>query len=637
MSNKRGVYKRLLPDATVPRNAFDVSRVQSMHYSAGMILPCFFHPAIAKSHFKLNRRIFQRTNSVNTAAFPTIDSHLMFYFVPMKSLFSRFEEMKLNIQDVDSTLLSGGNPSDGVGFIPNGVPVCALASGAEGVPSIASAIYNGGSYFTDSIGENGQSGACRLLDMANYGNYANYSYITDPAQVNLLKLQAYQKIYMDHFRNSAYESNDPFAYNVDYAYAQNSGLIPESQIRKILTLRYVNYRKDFMQNLYPSLNYVQSLPNGTDWAYPNFIQGNNAGSTAVISGEVYGETESSLGRYTNENGSSFSSGQDILSIEKGSTGDGNIGYSYNSTLNPVIHSHEIFGDADFQAQYLVNAVNPQTIRAMFALDKLLRASAYAPKHMKDQYEARYGIKYPNNPCDSQYIGGFKNDVIINQVISTANTAASGSNLGSIGGMGTSQSGFEKEIEFTASVDGLIVGVMFSLPRASYDSSFVDAYNLKHVREDFFIPEFMDMGLTPITQREINMNYYKNVTPVQQSDIPIALNRIKGFRPPYEEYKVGIDVNHGLFARNALAYGESANQMSVYVVHSNNQSLIRTSTGSDGVNYSYFKVKPQDLDAIMRSAYDSTDLNTDQFWTWLHISCVVNQNMSVHGQPRLGIL
>lgn len=631
MSNKRGVYKRLLPDATVPRHAFDKSTVKSFHYSAGMLTPCYGAPALAKSRIEIDRGIFQRTNQVNTAAFATLDTHLMFYFVPLKSLFSRFEEMKLNIQDVDSTLLSGGNPSDGVGFVPSGVPVTHLAStGQVGGTSIQSAIYNNNTSWKDAIGYDGPSGAFRLLDLLRYGNYPNQSYMSDSVEVNMLIPQAYQKVYFDNFRNTAYESNDPFAYNVDYAYAQNSGVIPESQIRKILTLRYVNYRKDFMQNIYPGLDYVLSLPNGTSWSYPNWIQDNNAGSTSVISGEIDGETESDYGKWTEYDGSPYTPSEDV---KNGTTGTL---YTESNQMG-IIHSHDIFGDAEFQAQYLVNAVNPQTIRAMFALDKLMRATAYAPKHMKQQYEARYGIKYPSNPCDSVYIGGWKNDILIGEVTQTVNTAESGSNLGAIGGKGVGSDPRSNKISFTAPVDGIIIGVIYTLPRTSYDSTFIGAYNLKHIREDFFIPEFMDMGLTPITQREINMNYKAGVTPDQQSDILTAMNRIKGFRPPYEEYKTDVDSNHGLFARNPLAYGESANEMSVYVVHSNNQSLVQTSSGSDGLDYTYFKVKPSDLDSIFTASYDSTDLNTDQFMTYLRLNITVNQNMSIHGQPRLGVL
>ena len=637
MSNKRGVYKRLLPDATVPRHAFDKSTVKAFHYSAGMLTPCYGAPALAKSRIEIDRGIFQRTNQVNTAAFATLDTHLMFYFVPLKSLFSRFEEMKLNIQDVDSTLLSGGNPSDGVGFVPSGVPVTHLAStGQVGGTSIQSAIYNNNTAWKDAIGYDGPSGAFRLLDMFRYGNYPNQSYMSDSVEVNMLMPQAYQKVYFDNFRNTAYESNDPFAYNVDYAYAQNSGVIPEAQIRKILTLRYVNYRKDFMQNIYPGLDYVLSLPNGTSWSYPNWIQDNNAGSTSVISGEIDGETESDIGKWR-YGSSSFEDSNPVV------TGSTSLGDSLHVSVNGNVpstklnHTHDIFGDAEFQAQYLVNAVNPQTIRAMFALDKLMRASAYAPKHMKQQYEARYGIKYPSNPCDSVYIGGWKNDILIGEVTQTVNTAQSGSNLGAIGGKGVGSDPRSNKISFTAPVDGIIIGVIYTLPRTSYDSTFIGAYNLKHIREDFFIPEFMDMGLTPITQREINMNYKAGVTPDQQSDIMTAMNRIKGFRPPYEEYKTDVDSNHGLFARNPLAYGESANELSVYVVHSNNQSLVQTSSGSDGLDYTYFKVKPADLDSIFTSSYDSTDLNTDQFWTYLRLNITVNQNMSIHGQARLGVL
>ena len=625
MSKSRSVLKRLLPDSVVPRNAFDRSFIQSYHYSAGQIIPIMLEPVIAGSHNKINRRIFQRTAKVNTAAFSLLDTHLQFYYVPMTQILTRWEDMKLNIQDVNSSQLAGVSPGSAI-TAPSGVPTV-------GMDAIKAVINSSG--YKDSLGYSGLQGALRLLDMAGYGNYPNATLINDTVKVNLLGLCAYQKVYYDHFRNTAYESNDPFAYNLDYSYYQNSNTIATAQVQRILKLRYVNYRKDYFMNLYPSLDYVVSNPAGLDWSLPKSIVDDNHSLTTPIGGTIDGETESDAARWTNGD-------SETTSLDP--TGKPKVVYRTSGTLarfngdgdfQSITHNHDVFGDAEFPANQIVGVLNAQTIRATFALDKLMRSSAYAPKHAKQQYEARYGIKYPSSPNECSYIGSFKNDIAIGEVTQMVNTASTGSNLGEIGGKGVGSGDFQKnELTFNAPKDGFIVGVCYTLPRTSYDSCMIKNYNLKSDREDFFIPEFMNMGLQPITQRELCNKLTATGTPTP-TQIQAALNVIKGFIPRYQEYKLGIDINHGLFGRPAASYGGYASSLSAFTVHSNDSTYISDySDPQDGVDASFFKVKPSDLDSIMESAFDSTDLNTDQFLTWLRLSFVSVQNMSVHGQPRL---
>lgn len=578
MANLKAVLTRPTIKENYARNAFDRSFSVNTSYQLGGLEPIFAEPIIAGSHIKLNRSIFQRTAAVNTAAFPKIDTHVEFFAVPIRLLWSYWNNYKLNIQDFNSSFMGtfGASFNDFTAATP-GIPyfnVPAVLGDCRGVVMEAKGAptYNTRYFGNIQQSERGAraAGAERLLGALGYGylpkGILNYSSLaSETYMANPFKLLAYQKVYYDHFRNTAYESNDPSYYNID-AFSTAAEL-NDFRTQKLLTYRYINYRKDYFQSVYPALNYVASSPQGLNWVLPDTLRGlSYVGS----------------------------------SIESISSSPGNGG--------------SVTNNFSIDTQNNVSRLSVQGIRAMFALDKLLRASAYAPKHVKDQFEARYGVKGVESGYECPRIGAFMNDIIIQEVTNTA------ANLGEIGGKGVGFQGFKKDIEFTAKEDSIIIGVMYSLPRTSYDGSFTQNWNAKLDREDFFIPEYMDLGMQPMQQCEMTfINYQAGTASFASGSV------IRGYKPRYSEYKVGIDRNLTNFC--------AGEPLSDFVPHSNISSNY-TALGS-GLNANYFKVKPTDLDSVFAQNTLPYDTATDKFITHIDIKFICNQNMSVHGQPRSG--
>ena len=509
MANLRAVLTRPKISENYSRNAFDRSFSVNTSYQLGGLEPIFAEPLIAGSHIKLNRSIFQRTAPVNTAAFPKIDTHVEFFAVPIRLLWSYWNNFKLNIQDFNSNLM---------GTITSSVSTYSFSPASPALPYFNSAALNADIYNTirefwhSSEYANGYTsryfgtytdpqisavGARRLLAAFGYGstplelgaqpNQANLTYMCNP-----LKLLAYQKVYYDHFRNTAYESNDPSFYNID-AYASAAEL-PDLLVARLCRYRYVNYRKDYFQSVYPSLNYTVSSPSGTQWSI----------SDSVLF--KVGSTSSDIG-------SSTSAGGQVI-LKNG-----------------------------FYSGQTAQVFSIQQVRAAFALDKLMRASAYAPKHVCDQFEARYGVKGVESGKESVRIGAFMNDIIIQEVTNTAQ------NLGEIGGKGVGYNGFGKDIEFTAKEDSILIGVMYSMPRTSYDGDFVQNWNTKLDREDFFVPEFMNLGMQPLTLGELTTLYYSSGKPYMGN--ATNYSAIMGYQSRYQEYKCGVDRNLGNFMADSI--------------------------------------------------------------------------------------
>lgn len=576
MANLKAVLQRPKVSATYSRNAFDRSFSLNTSYQLGGLEPIMAQPMIAGSHIKLNRAIFQRTADVNTAAFPKVDTHVEFFAVPIRLLWMYWNNFKLNIQDFNSTMQGTvSTPSvSSTSFTPNS-PACPSFDVAAFHREINGILFNSASsssYYTGITPLKGAAlGSYRLLGAFGYGQYplSNVTSAESAASravtylVNPFKALAYQKVYFDHFRNTAYESNDPIYYNVDDIFT-NTPMVA-NRVGKIFQYRYVNYRKDYFQSVYPSLVYTVSQPNGNSWAIPDSV------SIAINSPSLGSQ---SVNNYNNAAGNVY-----------GALTPGTVGSSFTV----------------------------QQIRAAFALDKLLRASAYAPKHVKDQFEARYGVKGVESGIESVRIGAFMNDILIQEVTNTA------ANLGEIGGKGVGYDGFKKDIEYTFKEDSILLGVMYSLPRTSYDSAFIENWNSKLDREDFFIPEYMNLGMQPFMNSE--RSFIVNSTGVR---VPVwdVVNTVIGYKDRYSEYKLGIDRNLGNFNIDGA--------LADFVVHSN------STQGAVVAGANYFKVKPTDMDSIFVQATDTGDITTDKFITHVDIKLICNQNMSVHGQPAMGL-
>lgn len=575
MANLKAVLQRPKVSANYSRNAFDRSFSVNTSYQLGG-LDCFLaQPFIAGSHIKLNRAIFQRTSDVNTAAFPKVDTHVEFFSVPIRLLWMYWNNFKLNIQDFGSTLEGTVSQSAASASFTPSQPSCPAFDVAALHREINSILYDSSTsttYWTSDLKKNA-TGAYRLLSAMGYGQYplsSTSAIETSQSKavsylVNPFKALAYQKVYYDHFRNTAYESNDPIYYNVDDILVSSAAL--SKRVAKWFEYRYVNYRKDYLQSIYPALNYTVSSPSGLQWSIPDSVLYSYVNPSQLAS---------------NVNSSTVSGGQTLL----------------NSVLNGS-------GNA------AVSSV--QQIRAAFALDKLLRASAYAPKHVKDQFEARYGVKGVESGNESVRIAAFMNDILISEVVNTAN------NLGEIGGKGVGYNGFGKDVEFTFKEDSILIGVMYSLPRTSYDATFVENWNAKLDKEDFFVPEFMNLGLQPISCAERTI--VSSTSPGVHAPVWDTANTVLGYKDRYSEYKLGIDRNLGNFILSG--------PLSDFVVHSN------YSQGNGSASANYFKVKPTDMDSIFVQASDPGNILTDKFITHLDVKLICNQNMSVHGQPVLG--
>ena len=113
--------------------------------------------------------------------------------------------------------------------------------------------------------------------------------------------------------------------------------------------------------------------------------------------------------------------------------------------------------------------------------------------------------------------------------------------GDIKGKGVSLN--QGSFTFDSREHGIIIGILSIVPEADYQSSMVDVFNMKTTREQYFQPEFQDLGKQPIQSTELSFYVYSK-SPTNPKDR--IVNNIIGFTNRYMEYKTSVNKVHGSF-------------------------------------------------------------------------------------------
>ena len=205
------VFKAPEHRAQIGYNGFDMSQYRKFTSSVGQLLPVYYD--LLNPGDKINSRsfIFSRTETLSKAAMVSLDEHLDWFFVPMEQLYHAFSEFYYGVQDFNSSF-----------YIPNNFNNWYPYFNLESLVDVFDNSYTpqGLSTYKYFSTDRFQGGALRLLDLLGFPVGQMISYLFRGEEIETVSfipvlLQAYQKIYMDYFRLSDREANNPRCYNVD--------------------------------------------------------------------------------------------------------------------------------------------------------------------------------------------------------------------------------------------------------------------------------------------------------------------------------------------------------------------------------------------------------------------------------------
>lgn len=571
----KSVFSPKKSQVHLQRNAFDLSHSDIFSIAPGMLLPIHVSEVNPNEHFEISPASYVRTMPLNSAAFTRLKQHIEFFFVPMRTLCRQFNQFivgtEYNISDLNQ-----------LNTYKTGLPLFDLFAAAKTYVQYRAK--------ENSFGLPEVDDSVRLYDMLGYGlNISNLITLGDKSYngnflVNPLRFLAYQKVYFDHFRNPLYELNDPSAYNIDSLYGHNSVSVNS----KWTLLRYRNWNKDYFTSVSPSFQ-------GADYLSDPINMGN------VLS----------LGQSESENNDG--------DFKPGTTR----GFDWNGQQVPSTGMMgNLYIDTEAHKYSTFTQFNIANLRAAYALDKLYRISiAAGDGDYGTQIKAHYGFNAVHDDWKSQFIGGCTAPIQISEVITSATTAGSDGILGNVGdikGKGVSLN--QGSITFDTREHGIIIGLLSIVPEADYQSSMVDRFNIKTDREDYFQPEFQDLGKQPITSTELSFQLEK-----VGSGGWLFPRNIIGFTNRYMEYKTAVNKVHGVF--------NTSGSLSAWASPRNNPLFKDPSTSTFQINSTSLKVDPRILNPIMLVSYDGTEA-TDPFICDCHVTVRAIRPMSVSGEPML---
>lgn len=357
----------------------------------------------------------------------------------------------------------------------------------------------------------------------------NYRGISNPPNMSIFPLLAYQHIYYDFYMNKDWQERHAELYNIDY-------ILPTSAMNFVSHRPYTDYTNPTKYNS-PSIYDLQQSNLPLD--YLNGVlpsaQFSAESSVSLSSGRIKTDVSSPVGKFTANGGASDSqavyfdnrTGQKILRF--GSTQ----GVPLDVTSS---HDHNVnLENASFSISSLRNAL---------ALQKYKEIQNSNDTDFESQVLALFGVK-PRKGCDVMYLNGADSTIQINPQI---NNNLAENNQAEIKAIATSQ--LSCQGSFVADTYGVMIGIYRCVPQLDYANVGIDRNLFKTDASDFPNPALDSVGMQTQYRNSFYApslmhkwsDYYESELPKEDIDMASTY----GYLPRYAELKTSFDRVDGAF-------------------------------------------------------------------------------------------
>lgn len=653
MSN---IFKKPAAKAKLSFNGFDLSRRRIFTSPCGMLLPIYKRFMSPGEKVKLNSRSFIRTEAIQTAAFTRLTAHVDWFFVPINQLMSLWNEFFNQTQDIESSAFYGDNlvnTKTGIelptynAYFALTQPFTVSGQSEHKDLQFWSRPNSDGKNYTlenDDMGVPYMWNFRRLWDMLGYGSLSRPdSSITSSGTLNNLSLPffdflAYHKIFYGFYNKSQWFENDVSMYNIDSCFTRTTNLPNYPKI--LSTIHYRPFKVDYFTNVFPQPIFGTNFANAIGGGFLNETDSSN----------VINQNGLNLRALINPEGK-FTDGSDLISNGLGTyqgdnSGESNPYLPFSASSNSV-QNVGLYGEG----KTFLQSLSPTDIRAMFALDKLLRITAMNGSHYEDQTLAHFGYKMPKGISkEPYYIGSQHTPININEVVATSTTTAkgAGSVIGDIAGKGFTPPPKDcKDVSFECPCHGFIMGIFSIEPDPDYASFGMELQNRYVNNLDFFRPELDNIGMQPM------FGQFNGLTIVPNSE------NVFGWTYRFAELKTSFDVvNEGFhstsldawttYKQSGYKYGDTISQFNMFFIspqYTNNIFLKNfpkygpnhwlNTSGIESPGDLFWPWNfPAETDT-KSSAVTAMDVySTDNFLVCMDIKCYLSSPMSVHSLPKM---
>lgn len=587
---KNKLFQELNLSHNPHRNGYDLGFRTRFSAKVGELLPLMHRTVMPGEKFKMSVSDFTRTAPLNAPALTNVRAYYDFFFVPYRLLWSNapsvHTENKRNPVTADS--YASNKP---IGSNTPRFDVWKYRDVTTDVGYLWKLMQ-----YKNEFGFNRGYLSGKLMNFLGYGylstedldGYLDVSHTYDPLMteqyLSLYPLLAYQKIYYDFFRNTQWEDNQPYNYNVDYL---GTNALFDVDVNEnpnnfwdnptLFDLRYANYPKDLFFGVMPEAQYgdistveMDSADVELSFSHETLDVTDENGNVAYV-GTVGAGVGTNTQNYITGNNVSLQA----LSKLKVPTSDLQAVTSIQSSFNMLQLRKAQFlqkykeiigsGNSDYQS----------VVRKIFGAD------------VSDSYSYH-----------SIYLGGHSQDIQVSEVVNNNLVESSATIKGKGVGSGNSAT-----IDFEAPDFGIIMCIYHCAPVVDYALNALHFDVTKTEYDDYANPVFDQLGFQELP------TYYLNVKRSYEDELPIAGSHL-GYTTRYFDYKFAVDQTLGYFrdTEEGKAYlgAVDFDYLSDYYVD--------TTTGASivSLNSTFFKMNPKILDNVF-GVECNEKVNTDQFY------------------------
>lgn len=485
----KNVMKLVKPSPHRARNDFDMSHRHVLSANFGELLPVTTIETVPGDHIKMHASNLLRAIPMVTSPFLRAKQHIDVWFVPYTDLWHNFNQFMTQKTEPVSSALQGSS------YLPWANLYSLQSKGKDATK-------------TDVVGRAQDLGASRLLNLLGYG-YQTIGSQSTSASVNLFRLAAYNYIWYKEYRQQYYDSGDRLLpsntniaslFNFDNLRCDSlaNAEVSSTLYLAMCQMRYRCWKKDLFTGLMPSTQFgaVSSVSN-----------------LSVIK---FGDS------------STIMNTDQPATLRKGNS-DPSIAFIGQSG-----HGNTFLQDT--------NAFDILQFRRSEAIQIWRENALRAGNRVKDNMMAHYGVASDFQDHRPTYLGSVSAPLNIGDVMTTANSDYSGNtnpntNVGDVAGKGLSSLD-EKVFTFDSKEFGVVMAIASVLPEAEYNAEGISRPNQLLEAEDFFIPEYENLGLEAVSSLTFK-------------DVPTNVAKVVGYAPRYWGYKTKLDKCYDIFKTGGI--------------------------------------------------------------------------------------
>lgn len=601
------------------RSGFDLSNKNAFTAKVGELLPVYWKFCFPGDKFHISQEWFTRTQPVDTSAFTRIREYYEWFFVPLHLMYRNSNEAIMSMENQPNYAASG---TRSITFNRN-LPWIDLQSIYSALENVSNSTYP-----TNMFGLARRESFHKICQYLGTGTL-NPAKLKVNARISAFPFYAYQKIYMDYYRDSQWEVNKPWTYNCDFWNGEDTtpivvskDLFDTNPNDSVFELRYASWNKGLFTGALPNKQfgdtaYVTASVDASQLKSSIDGQALVSGNMPVGYAGRDGMGLRSQARLYNPVG--INDPQQITTVQEEVSNKEN-GYLFatgTDTFGRIFNAAKVDGSG-FQVIHdgiLATRFDVLQLRAAECLQRWKEIAQANGQNYAAQVKAHFGVS-PNSMTSHrcQRVCGFDGSIDISAVENTNLT----NDEAIIRGKGVGGYRVDNPETFTTNEHGVLMCIYHATPLLDYIPSGPDLQFLTTVNGDSWpVPELDSIGLEALPQLPL----------INTTDIVATKDSgYFGYVPRYISWKTSVDVVRGAFTTTLRSWTApvDANYLHTYFEHS-------STPGTNSVSYPWYKVNPSVLNTIFGVAVTG-GWDTDQLLCNCQFNVKAARNLSYDGMP-----